>query len=350
MWPALDETALRLADETVTYGELLVIGAATGLLDEARTDTSRATRVLKAPSAPFGEGELRSEAEAFRRRRRLHSGDDLRSWLVLRDLDEAQWTGHLRRLLALKSGLEPVDDSITDDEIENALVVDLACAGWWGLVADEATRIWSAQRAQSGRGEPLEKRANGESREQSLESDAKRIAECLPILGVLEVDWCVGRLRVIESRRRALADLADACGEHAAIARRVEEHAVDWVEFVYDDLRLPNRSAANEAAMCGRDDGMSPEEVAARSGRELEHCMLRRDQIPTGIAAMLTGAVPGDVLGPFDEDDGVHVVWLHERRAPSADDPRTREVAIEEMLSERLDRAAAGKALVVGPL
>ncbi len=348
LWPSLDETALRLRDETVTYGELLLIGAATGRLEEARIDTSRAARLLEGPSETFGEAELRREAEAFRRQRKLHSGDDLRSWLARRDLDEAQWAGHLRRSLALKSGLEGVDDSATDDEIEQALVVDLACAGWWGLVADEATRLWSAERAQTLRGEPPvnQKGANGES----LESIAKHIAECLPILGILEVDWCLDRLRAFESRRQALVELAEACGEPGVIARRVKERAVDWSEFVYDDLRLPNRSVANEAAMCGRDDGMSPEEVAARSGRELEHRVMRRDQIPTGIAAMLTGAVPGDVLGPFDEDDGVHVVWLRERRAPSADDPKTREFAIGELLSERLDRAAAGKAVVVGPL
>jgi hypothetical protein len=356
LWPSLDDAALRLGDETVTYGELVVIGSSTGLLDEARAGTTQATRVLKANPDAIGDDDLRREAEAFRRQRRLHSGDDLRSWLERRALDEADWREHLRRSVALQSQLEPFAGSIADDEVEGALVVDLACSGWWSRVADEAVRLWSAERALRRRGShpPEEARAqntdDGDGIGASFEEMAKRIAECVPSLGTLDVEWCADRLRALESRRQDLADVVDACSEPDAVARQIRERAVDWTAFVYDEIVLPNLTFANEALMCARDDGLPPGDIAARARVPLERRDRRRDQISTGIAAMLTGAVVGDALGPFDEDDGVHVIWLHDRRVPSPDVPKLREAAIAELVSERLDRAAAGKALVVGLL
>ncbi len=356
MWPSLGDTALRLGDEAVTYGELVVIGSLTGLLDDARAGTTKATRVLKANLDAIGDDDLRREAEAFRRQRRLHSSDDLRSWLERRALDDAEWRAHLRRSVALQSQLEPFTGSIVDDELERAIVVDLACAGWWSRVADEAVRLWSAERAPRRRSSHSPEKARsqetdvGEESDAFFEANAKRISECLPMLGALDVDWCAARLRANESRRQDLADVRDACSEPDAVARRIKERTVDWTVFVYDEIVLPNRTFASEALMCARDDGLPPGDVAARARVPLERRELRRDQISTGLAAMLTGAVAGDALGPFDEDDGVHVVWLHDRCAPSSDAPKMREAAIAELLSEQLDRAAAGKALVVGLL
>jgi hypothetical protein len=353
VWPSLEQTALRLGDEEVSYGELLVIGAAAGRLDEARVATGRAVSALRALAATIGEDELRNEAAAFRRRRRLHSGDDLRRWLEDHELDEKRWTGHLRRSTALRSRLGTPPAPVDDEEVEQALVVDLACEGWWGRFADEAIRLWSAARAFPS-GESQQHPCDGKDEDQrtdaALDQNPKRIAESLPSLGVLDFEWCAERLRVFESRRRALAQLEEACSERKVVERRIKERAVDWTEFVYDEIRLPSRAAANEAVMCARDDGLAPNEVAARARIEIERHELRREQIPAGIAAMLTGAVAADVLGPFDEDDGVHVVWLQDRHVPSIDDPATRELAIAELVTDRLDRAAAGRALVVGPL
>lgn len=254
----------------------------------------------------------------------------------------------------LQSRLDALNGSDSDDDLEHALIVDLACSGWWSRVADEAVRLWSAARVKSQEAEARNPRPrdtnNAEFAGGPLESNAKRIAELLPSLGVLESDWCADRLRVFALRRRALDGVVEACSERDAVEERIREHAVDWTEFVYDEIRLPNRSSANEAMLCAREDGLSATEVAARARVELEHCELRRDGISSGIAAMLTGGISGDVLGPFDEDDGVHIVWLRDRRGPSMNDPHAREAATAELVHERLDRAAAGRALAVGTL
>lgn len=354
MWPSLDGSALRLDDESVTYGELLLLGATTGLIDEARAGTRRALRALAADPEAVASGELRKEAEAFRRERKLHSGDDLLGWLAARGLDESSWREHLRRAIALRAESVPGDGSVDDDESEPALVVDLACRGWWSRVADLTVRLWSAERAVARRAESGAFRSGqpvGEPVDPSVtKMNAKRYAQCLPVLGVLDEAWCVERLAVIESRRLALDEITRSCSERDVVEKRIREHSVEWVRFEYEEILLPSQAAASEAVMCARDDGLSPAEIAVRARVELERRDLRRDEIPAGIAAMLTGAVPGKVLGPFDEDDGVHVVWLKDRRQPSVDDEEIRTAAIAELVAGELDRAGAARARPIGPL
>jgi hypothetical protein len=349
VWPSLDEPALRLGDESVTYGELLLLGATTGLLDEARGDTAHALKVLAALREPISADELRKEAEAFRRERKLHSGDDLLSWLGRRGLDESMWREHLRRSIARRAESEMSDEAVDDDESEHALVVDLACRGWWSRVGDLATRLWSAERAIARRGESGGQPSAPVVDEPAV-ANAKRYSQSVPILGVLDETWCADRLRVFESRRSALDEITRTSSEPAAIEARVREHSVEWVRFEYEEIRLASQAAASEAVMCARDDGLTPEEIAARARVELEQHDLRRDEVPAAIAAMLTGAVPGNVLGPFVESDGVHVVWLNARREPSADDESVRSAAIAELVEGELDRAGSARARAVGPL
>ena len=102
--------------------------------------------------------------------------------------------------------------------------------------------------------------------------------------------------------------------------------------------------------MCFREDGIAPGEIARRAGRPLEHHDLRRERVPAAMAALLSGAVEEEALGPLESDLGVHVLWLHERRLPSLEDPAIRQEAASELLAEALERAAAGRAHAVGPL
>ncbi len=102
--------------------------------------------------------------------------------------------------------------------------------------------------------------------------------------------------------------------------------------------------------MCSREDHLPPDEIARRSGRELEHARRRHDRLPRGEAALLSGALPGEALGPLASDGAHAVLWLRERRPPSALDPATIELTTAELLAEALERAAAGRTRLVGPL
>jgi hypothetical protein len=348
MWPLLDDVALRLADETVTYGELLLIGAATGLLEDARTETARALEALQGRLVDPSRADVRTEAVAFRQANRLQSGEDFRAWLASRQLTTAQWESHLRRSLAGRSPVEAVAAPLAPDELEAALTVDLACNGWWRKVADEAERYWAAGLlAGDGFAEP-DPAPSGEVA--TLQMTAAQLAAALPSLGILDTRWCADRLCVLRSRQQALSEAEQRYSSDDAVAARVADHVGDWVRFVFDEIWLPTRAAASEAMLCSREDGLAPGEIASRANRRLEHHDLRRDRVPAAAAALLAGAMPGEALGPLESGDAVQVLWLCERRLPSLDDPAIRQDAVNELLAEALDRVAAGRAHVVPPL
>jgi len=355
VWPALDEAVLKLADETVTYGELLLIGAETGRLRKASAGTGRAVAVLEGGILQPGRDEVRAEAAAFRQARRLQSGEDLRAWLASRSLVVADWEGHLRRSVAGRWHGDVPPAPPPRSVLDPALVVDLACAGWWRQLADEAERYWSAgllASAGSGSsGESSELPPHARAGDNETVAGAEELATCLPLLGTLDAGWCAERLTVLRSRQQALAQAELTYGSGAAVAARIADRAVDWMRLVFDSLRLPTRTAADEALLCAKEDGMAPPEIARRAAVALEHHDLRRDEVSTTMAALLSGAAPGEALGPLEiGGGGVLVLWLQERRTPSAEDPVVRRQAASELLTEALERAAAGRARAIGPL
>lgn len=349
VWPTLSDPALHLDEEIVTYGELAVLGADTGMLDEARAVTVGALGALKESAAEPSRDDVRAEAAAFRHSRHLQSGADLRVWLAARHLTTADWEGFLVRSLAARAlPAVPGDATAGAGELEAVLVVDLACSGWWKRVAGEATRSWAAERLS---GElPATGRTAGPDAEAVSREDAGELVAGLGFLGRLEGDWCADRLAVVRMRRQALEAAESRYGSAEMVAERIADHAVDWLQFVFDEIRLPTRSAAQEALLCAREDGLDPEEIARRSRRPLERRQLRRDDLPHGIAAVLSGAVPGEPLGPIETEEGASVMWLHQRQPPSPSDPAIRRQAATELLEEALDRASNGLASTVGVL
>lgn len=354
MWPALDDPAFRLGEDTVTYGELLLVGAETGLFESANAETTRARRALSSRLVEPGRDELRAEALAFRRRRKLGSGEDLRAWLADRELTTVEWEGHLLRSVAARSAVEPPEKAIEDHGFQEALAVDLACGGWWRKVADENRRYWAAgcvAVGPSGSPDPSTRsdpdlRANDIGRARNV---AERWTTRLAPFGPLDAEWCATRLRVLWWRQSCLEQARQHFSSDPSVAGRIADHSADWIQFVFDSLCLPTRAAAHEAVMCAR-DGISPEEIARRSLRPLDRLQLRQAELAAGTAALLSGAVPGEALGPLESAGGLLVLWLHERRPPSPTDPETRQAAASELLFEALDLAAGGRARAVGPL
>ncbi|HLX78295.1 MAG TPA: hypothetical protein VKR27_05370, partial [Acidimicrobiales bacterium] len=179
---------------------------------------------------------------------------------------------------------------------------------------------------------------------------ADELAESLSLLGKLDIPRSVAVLRELRNQQVALDAAKLKFGSSEIVARRIADHSLDWTRFVFDEINLPTRVAANEALMCARDDHMDPEEIARLAGVEVRRREHRRDELPVGMAAMLSGAVIDEAIGPIDTTDGVRVVWLRERRPPSLDDPTDRDPAALELLEEALERVKAGRAWALGPL
>jgi hypothetical protein len=112
-----------------------------------------------------------------------------------------------------------------------------------------------------------------------------------------------------------------------AIRRELDLHALDWVEVVSDRLSVAGLDAASEAALCLREDGLTPREVAARSGATLSEERLLLADAPPRVQAGLLAAGPGQLVGPLPEGGEQVLRVVRARRRPDADDPLWRDRA-----------------------
>src|SRR5208283_4282860 len=285
MWPELADKALSLSDESVTFADLLLVGIVSGLLDEAMEATRRGIWAIQERDADLPRGQLLQAAVAFRRRRKLESGQDLRAWLEARQLTMDDWEAHLRRSLAGRDLADsaPTPSPWLDVDLDShAFAVDLASCGCWKQFSDLAARLWAATRLVEDPSPPSEG---------DVLDEAARIMSVHQELASFGEQWCIDGLRTLRTRQRALDEVTQSCATTEAVEARLVEHATDWMTFRFAELVLTTPEAANEAILCAREDDLDARDLAARTGLELIETFSRRDSVPVAIAALLDGAV-----------------------------------------------------------
>jgi hypothetical protein len=340
VWPKLESEALRLGDEVATYGDLLLAGATFGLVSRARETTVSSLHALAAHEGVTRDAVI-AESVAFRRTRRLESGEDLRNWLRERELTMDDWEGHLRRAIAGRNGLQSSAEAAAPEGFAAVFPVDLACTGAWRRFAAAAERSWAASLLV------------GESFDVDESTTGPLLAHLLQDVGdvwTLDERRCREGLRSALTRRESLAEAERRFASDAAVATRISDHASDWMHLDFDQLRLVSRAAASEAVACAREDGISPQELARRAGSLLETRSARLDALPAAVAAPLSGAELRKPVGPIPADDGYLLLWLNERRPPTPADASARDEARGELLSEAFERAAGAQVRELGPL
>ncbi len=343
IWPPLEREVLSFSSEAVTYRELLITGAATGLLSGLVADAAAGEGLLR--SSPEGppRDAVRAEAKRFRRARHLESGEDLRVWLASRGLTLDEFDRYTSRVVARASAGSSEPDAERGEMTSKLLFGELAFSGAWRVFADTAVRLFAAERL-SGKGNPNWPRPEPG---QSLTAEDKlgRPAEVLEVLrpfGAFDLAWCGERLGVLHSRARALDDVERQIRSSEGVRPRIEDYRLEWALFRYDELQLRSRAAAMEALSCARADRLPADEIARRAGTELTPRRARREELPAGHAAPLDGAAQDEAVGPVEHAGGFSVLWLRERSRPDGTDAEAVERAVVELLSEALERAATG--------
>ncbi len=336
MWPELTDEALSLGDETVLFADLLLLGIAGGQLDDAISATRRGMWAIQQGNVDLPREQLMQAAVAFRRMRKLESGQDLRAWLEARQLTMDDWEAHLRRSLAgsaLAASTATSSPWLDVDLDSHAFEVDFTCGGCWKQLADVAARLWAAARlVQDHSLAPAD----------DVLDEATRIMSAHDELASFGQPWCVERLRTLRTRERALDELTRRCGTSEAVEARLVEHSTDWTTFRFAELDLSTPEAANEALLCAREDGLSATDLATRTGLQAIEGFARRDSLPVAIATLLDGAMPDEPFGPVALDGRWAVVWLRERRRPSLEDDATRAAAAAELHEEAHENARVG--------
>jgi hypothetical protein len=157
-------------------------------------------------------------------------------------------------------------------------------------------------------------------------------------------DWLEADLRARAGHLLEIVTRFEAVSEGAitpsALEARLTEHYLDWMRVEVESVAWPAESAAREARLCIREDGMSLSAVAIASRRPLERGSFLLEQIEEGRRALILSARPGEPLGPVANGDSWDLLRVVSKRAATLDDPDIR----------RRAEAAVVAALVAGAI
>jgi len=369
---------LAVDGEVVSYADLTAVAM---LAEEWEPFVHRARRgAYLATCREIDQGALRQAGQRFRRDRALVAADDLKEWLVARSLARSDWEAALARSLLLEGdegrdegGGEGGDGPGYGQGAPSAelLWADAFCSGLWARSAQLAVDWLAAQlivdrpiadRLMAGpptadrpiadrlmAGPPTADRPTaGPLLASGLEPAPFPLPSGAEAASALSVD--AGRVTAIAGWRAAYDDLRPRLATDAAVTQVVRQRELEWTSFDIEELVLGTETAAREALLCSREDGMEAEEILRRAGGRLEARRARAGSLlPTVVAGLLAAPVGDGVTGPFRHTDGWSVIWLRDRRRPEVTDDDVRAEAAADLVREALDRELVGHLRWLGP-
>ena len=359
---------LAVDGEVVSYADLTAVAM---LAEEWEPFVHRARRgAYLATCREIDQGALRQAGQRFRRDRALVAADDLKQWLVARSLARSDWEAALARSLLLEGdegrdegGGEGGDGPGYGQGAPSAelLWADAFCSGLWARSAQLAVDWLAAQlivdrpiadRLMAGPPTADRPTADRPTAGPLLASGLDPAPFPLPsgaeAASALSVD--AGRVTAIAGWRAAYDDLRPRLATDAAVTQVVRQRELEWTSFDIEELVLGTETAAREALLCSREDGMEAEEILRRAGGRLEARRARAGSLlPTVVAGLLAAPVGDGVTGPFRHTDGWSVIWLRDRRRPEVTDDDVRAEAADDLVREALDRELVGHLRWLGP-
>ncbi len=281
--------------------------------------------------------EVRREATGFRYAHGLISAADFLRWLEDRGMSVDELSQVLRRRLLRQRHEAPAGAPAAAEEIGSVLAGEAYCDGILGRLTElGVSRLVAGRLA----GPAVPAGLASERLEQAL-----AVAQGVRAPGIAELgeEQLRRRLERLIAFELALVALRDAVADQRSVARRIQDHALDWLELRGDELSFAREGAAREARLLIVADGQSAETVAARAGTAVTERSLLIDEAPAEMGGAFAATAAGEVIGPWREDGAWHVMQLREKVAPSAHHDALRARAIEELLADRIGRYAAGR-------
>lgn len=283
--------------------------------------------------------EVRREATAFRYAHSLISAADFLRWLDDRGMSVGELSQVLRRRLLRQLYEAPAGAAVAAEEIGSVLAGEAYCDGILGRLTELAvSRLVAGRLAGSDPADPAG--LGSERLEQAL---ALAYGVRAPGIAELGEEQLRRRLERLIAFELALVALRDAVADQRSVVRRIQDHALDWLELRGEELRFADEGAAREARLLIVADGQSAEAVAERAGTSVIERSLLIDQAPAELGGAFAATAAGEVIGPWREDGDWHVMQLRDKVAPSAHHDALRGRAIEELLADRIARYAAGR-------
>jgi hypothetical protein len=331
---------VRLEDEHLDTGDLIMLGLATGVWQRFEQEVVRGLALELAGSAVDRE-QVTARATAFRRRRRLLSAAEFTAWLRARGLTLDELSGVLGHAL-LRDSHPHRDDGppVSSERLGAVLYAEAVCGGVLDeLAAAGVERLAAAHRLGAS---PDPDDENPDRVDALVELALAHAATGLPQAGEHALRRRAERIVALEQAlARTREELA---ADQRSLQRRLRDHAIDWMRLRGNELVLAFPGAARESRLLLTEDRLSLDEVAARARTEVRQCSFYLEQVPPAIRARLASLRPGETAEPWEEEGAWHVFELGDKAAPSLEDGVLRDRILDELVADTLKRHAAGRA------
>ncbi len=326
--------AFGYGDATHDIADLVLVGVLTGAWPDFEADVADGLALERARPGAVPDDEVEAAVVDFRRGRRLISGAETATWLSERGLRLADVRAVLRRN-ALRARPGRADRAEPDARLVPVLWPEAVCAGILTACADEL-RAWHTA------ADAVE-----------VDDAANDVPDCDAVVALAPLSTAEvrGRTSALASMRAAYARFRATAVTEREIEARLAAHRLDWTVVSGVAVTLPTEGAARELRLRVTHDrdplGRVVDELGiAPTPREVELADARSD-----LRADLLAAAPGDVVGPWSDDDGWHVLEVAGRReTDGASDETMRQRARDELVKEHLERLGAGKGAVLAAL
>jgi len=311
---------------------------ACGLACAARAESER--------SMPSTD-DVEEAATAFRYERDLISAADVTAWLDRMGLSAEEWTASLTRAL-LRDRWDPELDDVLDRfapsarQIVEAAAPEGICSGAFDrfkqTFAGRAAFVFASDAKAYA---TAVEHPPHDAAPPALEAAVRRLAE-------MHAHWVsarpagdvAARLRVVLQLDAALSALVERLTANGQVDAIVEANRLEWMRIELDSVAFASESAAREALLCVREDGLSLYDVAALARRAVCRTTVTLDDLPLDRRERFISAEPGSVLGPLEAPAAFEVAKLISRTPPAMSDPVIASRAREQLVTLALTRAA----------
>ena len=309
-------------------------------LAEGLACSARADREGCSPT----QDALDSAATAFRYDRDLISVADMNLWLERTGLAADDWIRYLNRDLLREQWSDGLDDILdrfapSARELAAASVAEGICSGifdrWERTFAGRAAFVLEKDAAR------FQDACRPGEVPPSVDVSVARVAQThahwLSMRSSADTAWRLSTVLQLEAAFNALVDRITSNGR---LSQAVDANRLEWMRLELETVSFRSETAAREAILCIREDGLSLYDVAALSHRRVDRTTISLEEVDAPHRDQLLAAEPGRVLGPLAVDGRFDVTTLVRRTSPALTDPAVAARARQAVIDLALQHAA----------
>jgi hypothetical protein len=338
------QTVFTVGERTYAWEDVVLAAMWWGDWDrleaQARQGLACAAR-LEAVDAESDPDQVSAAADEFRYERDLLTAEETEAWLARWGLTTESWMDYIERAVLRRAWADELDDNVReypigDDEVAEAMHAEAVCSGALGRLAGKlAGRAAAFARA----GPPAAGAPPAEDEKARAPGALGAVGARAATLGLpgLTPDACAEKLRTIAGLEGAFQRFSQEVLTPKAIHDAINTHHLDWIRLRCRTVTFADEQAANEAALCVREDGDDLTAVARAAKTPVHKTRFYMDEAEPPVRTLLQAARPGEVLGPVPLNGGYALFHVLEKRLPSAEDPHVRRRAERHVLDRAVD-------------